>query len=129
MVPIHVRGTSHVREYQITMYIKYLTVSHFSVFLAGTLSQALDNSWTLDNSMCVDIEIFLRQITGMQSNSNSSLWLVAAVGAVCLVLRAPFTYLTAFAGLGLDCNIVKNIPMSLRHRQQEKKALGKEINV
>lgn len=79
--------------------------------------------------MRAQIKIFFCQITGMQSNSNSSPWLVAAVGAVCLVLRALFTDLTAFAGLGLDCNIVKNIPMSPRHSQQEKKALGKEINV
>lgn len=38
--------TSMCTAVQITMYIKYLTVSHFSVFLTRKLSQALDNSWT-----------------------------------------------------------------------------------
>lgn len=68
-------GSSHIREYQIAMFIKYLTVSHFSV-LAGTLSQALDYSWTLDSSVCAAIKIAVCQIIGTQSNRDSSVWLV-----------------------------------------------------
>lgn len=44
------------------------------------------------------------------------------------MLRARFPYLTAFAGLGLDY-IVRNIPMSPRHKEQGKKALVKEQSV
>lgn len=71
-----IHGSSHIGEYQIAMFIKYLTVSHFSVLLAGTLSQALDYSWTLDSSVCATIQFFVCQIIGTQSNRDTSVWLV-----------------------------------------------------
>lgn len=73
---VHVHGSSHVVEYQIEMFIKYSTVSHFSILLAGTLSQALDYSWTLDSSVCATIQIFVCQIIGTQPNRDTSVWLV-----------------------------------------------------
>lgn len=44
----------------------------------------------------------------------------AIVGVACPVLRALFTYSAAFAGLQLDCSVVKNIPMSPRQTARKK---------